>query len=249
MTVIQQQNSTQQSTTANVDSEEIDKFSQLAHKWWDKNSEFKPLHDINPLRLDFIDNYVHLKNKKILDVGCGGGILTEAMAKVGAESVTGIDLAKKSLKIAQLHALQEQLNNVSYRLISAEDLATEMPASFDAISCMEMLEHVPNPGSIVQACAQLVKPGGIVCFSTINRNPKSYFQAIIAAEYMLKLTPRGTHNFRKFITPAELARLCRNAGLEWLGSSGFTYNPFSKRYHLTDCLDVNYMIACHRPLA
>ncbi|KES12017.1 hypothetical protein SASC598O02_001830 [Snodgrassella alvi SCGC AB-598-O02] len=149
MTAIQQQNSAQQCTTANVDSEEIDKFSQLAHKWWDKDSEFKPLHDINPLRLDFIDNYVHLKNKKILDVGCGGGILTEAMAKIGAERVTGIDLAKKSLKIAQLHALQEQLNNVSYRLISAEDLATEMPASFDAISCMEMLEHVPNPGSIV----------------------------------------------------------------------------------------------------
>ncbi|PIT06752.1 bifunctional 2-polyprenyl-6-hydroxyphenol methylase/3-demethylubiquinol 3-O-methyltransferase UbiG [Snodgrassella communis] len=233
-------------TPVNVDTSEIDKFSQLAHKWWDKNSEFKPLHDINPLRLEFIDNYAHLTGKNILDVGCGGGILSEAMAKAGASSVTGIDLAKKSLKIAQLHALQEQIGNISYRMVSVEDLATEKPASFDAVTCMEMLEHVPDPGSVVRACAQLVRPGGIACFSTINRNTKSYLQAIIAAEYILKLMPQGTHDHRKFITPAELARLCRQADLEWLGSSGFTYNPLTRRYHPTNRLDVNYMIACRR---
>jgi 2-polyprenyl-6-hydroxyphenyl methylase / 3-demethylubiquinone-9 3-methyltransferase len=234
--------------STNVDASEIDKFSQLAHKWWDKNSEFKPLHDINPLRLEFIDNYAQLAGKKILDVGCGGGILSEAMAKAGASSVTGIDLAKKSLKIAQLHAMQEQIGNISYRMVSVEDLAAEIPASFGAVTCMEMLEHVPDPGSVVRACAQLVQPGGVVCFSTINRNTKSYLQAIIAAEYILKLMPQGIHDHRKFITPAELARLCRQAGLEWLGSSGFTYNPLTRRYHLTDSLDVNYMIACRRPL-
>jgi 2-polyprenyl-6-hydroxyphenyl methylase / 3-demethylubiquinone-9 3-methyltransferase len=242
-----QPNSVQQHQTGNVDANEIDKFSQLAHKWWDKESEFKPLHDINPLRLTFIDSYAHLANKKILDIGCGGGILAEAMAKAEAQSVIGIDLAKKSLKIAQLHALQEQLSNISYRMISAEDMASEMSVAFEVITCMEMLEHVPDPGSIVRACGKLVQPGGIVCFSTINRNTKSYFQAIIAAEYLLKLTPRGTHDFRKFITPAELARLCRQAGLEWLGCSGFTYNPLSKQYRLTDSMDVNYMVACRRP--
>lgn len=235
-------------TPANVDAGEIDKFSQLAHKWWDKESEFKPLHDINPLRLSFIDSYARLAGKDVLDVGCGGGILSEAMAKAGASSVTGIDLAKKSLKIAQLHAMQEHVGNVSYRMVSVEDLAAEMPAGFGAVICMEMLEHVPDPGSVVQACAQLVQPGGVVCFSTINRNIKSYMQAIIAAEYILQLMPHGTHDHRKFITPAELARLCRQAGLEWLGSSGFTYNPLTRRYHLTDSLDVNYMIACLRPL-
>ncbi|MBI0165706.1 bifunctional 2-polyprenyl-6-hydroxyphenol methylase/3-demethylubiquinol 3-O-methyltransferase UbiG [Snodgrassella sp. M0351] len=233
---------------ANVDAGEIDKFSQLAHKWWDKESEFKPLHDINPLRLSFIDSYARLAGKDVLDVGCGGGILSEAMAKAGASSVTGIDLAKKSLKIAQLHAMQEHVGNVSYRMVSVEDLAAEMPAGFGAVTCMEMLEHVPDPGSVVHACAQLVQPGGVVCFSTINRNIKSYMQAIIAAEYILQLMPHGTHDHRKFITPAELARLCRQAGLEWLGSSGFTYNPLTRRYHLTDSLDVNYMIACRRPL-
>ncbi|PIT36515.1 bifunctional 3-demethylubiquinol 3-O-methyltransferase/2-polyprenyl-6-hydroxyphenol methylase [Snodgrassella alvi] len=233
---------------ANVDASEIDKFSQLAHKWWDKNSEFKPLHDINPLRLEFIDRYARLAGKKILDVGCGGGILSEAMAKAGASSVTGIDLAGKSLKIAQLHAMQEQISNVSYRKVSVEDLAAEMPASFGAVTCMEMLEHVPDPGSVVRACAELTEPGGVVCFSTINRNTKSYLQAIIAAEHILQLMPRGTHDHHKFITPAELARLCRQAGLEWLGSSGFTYNPLTKHYHLTENLDVNYMIACRRPV-
>lgn len=233
---------------ANVDAGEIDKFSQLAHKWWDKESEFKPLHDINPLRLSFIDSYARLAGKDVLDVGCGGGILSEAMAKAGASSVTGIDLAKKSLKIAQLHAMQEHVGNVSYRMVSVEDLAAEMPAGFGAVICMEMLEHVPDPGSVVHACAQLVQPGSVVCFSTINRNIKSYMQAIIAAEYILQLMPHGTHDHRKFITPAELARLCRQAGLEWLGSSGFTYNPLTRRYHLTDSLDVNYMIACRRPL-
>lgn len=246
MTSSSQTYSVESPQAVNVDTGEIDKFSQLAHKWWDKESEFKPLHDINPLRLAFIDSYAHLANKKVLDVGCGGGILSEAMAQAGAVCVTGIDLAKKSLKVAQLHAVQEQVSNVSYRLVSAEDLAVEMPAAFDTITCMEMLEHVPDPGSVVHACAQLVKPGGIICFSTINRNPKSYFQVIVAAEYMLKLTPRGTHDYRKFITPAELARFCRISGLEWLGSSGFTYNPFNKQYRLTDSLDVNYMIACRR---
>ena len=235
-------------TPTNVDAGEIDKFSQLAHKWWDKESEFKPLHDINPLRLSFIDSYARLAGKDVLDVGCGGGILSEAMAKAGASSVTGIDLAKKSLKIAQLHAIQEHVGNVSYRMVSVEDLAAEIPAGFGAVTCMEMLEHVPDPGSVVYACAQLVQPGGVVCFSTINRNIKSYMQAIIAAEYILQLMPHGTHDHRKFITPAELARLCRQAGLEWLGSSGFTYNPLTRRYHLTDSLDVNYMIACRRPL-
>ena len=231
----------------NVDAGEIDKFSQLAHKWWDKESEFKPLHDINPLRLKFIDDYVHLQGKNILDVGCGGGILSEAMAKTGANHVTGIDLAIKSLKIAQLHALQDQVTNVDYRMISVEDLAVEKPLYYDAVTCMEMLEHVPDPASVVRACAALVRSGGIICFSTINRNPKSYLQAIVAAEYLLQLMPRGTHDYRKFITPAELAHLCRQAGLQWLGSSGFTYNPLTKKYSLTDSVDVNYMIACRKP--
>lgn len=231
----------------NVDAGEIDKFSQLAHKWWDKESEFKPLHDINPLRLKFIDDYVHIRDKTILDVGCGGGILTEAMAQAQAAEVTGIDLASKSLKIAQLHAIEHNVGNVQYCMVSVEALAAEKPAHFDAVTCMEMLEHVPDPASVVRACARLVRPGGVVCFSTINRNPKSYLQAIVAAEYVLKLMPRGTHHYQKFIMPAELARLCRQAGLEWLGSSGFTYNILNKQYYLTDNLDVNYMIACRKP--
>lgn len=231
----------------NVDHGEIDKFSQLAHKWWDKDSEFKPLHEINPLRLKFIDDYAAIAGKTILDVGCGGGILTEAMAQAGAQAVTGIDLASKSLKIAQLHALENHVTNASYRLVSVEDLATELPAHFDVVTCMEMLEHVPDPASVVRACAKLVRPDGIVCFSTINRNPKSYLQAVVAAEYLLRLMPRGTHDYGKFITPAELGRLCREAGLEWIGSSGFTYNPLNKKYYLTNRLDVNYMIACRKP--
>lgn len=232
-------------TQSNVDAAEIDKFSQLAHKWWDKDSEFKPLHDINPLRLGFINQNAHISGKAVLDVGCGGGILTEAMARMGAEA-TGIDMAKKSLKIAKLHALEEKVNNVHYRLISVEDLAAEVPASFDVVTCMELLEHVPDPGSVVRACGKLVKAGGWVFLSTINRNTKSYLEAIVAAEYVLQLVPRGTHRHEKFITPAELARLCRQAGLDWVTSKGLTYNPLNRQYRLTDHLDVNYMIACRK---
>lgn len=227
----------------NIDPTEIDKFSQLAHKWWDKNSEFKPLHDINPLRLHYIDSLAKLPHKTVLDVGCGGGILSESMARMQAQ-VTGIDMAKKSLKIAQLHALEHQINTVQYRLISVEELAEEQPQSFDIVTCMEMMEHVPNPSSIVQACAKLVKPNGWVFFSTINRNRRSYLQAILAAEYILKLLPKGTHDYQKFITPAELARMCRASNLSIIDTKGMTYNPLSKNYRLTEQLHVNYMIAC-----
>ncbi|WP_066567876.1 bifunctional 2-polyprenyl-6-hydroxyphenol methylase/3-demethylubiquinol 3-O-methyltransferase UbiG [Snodgrassella sp. CFCC 13594] len=240
--------SSTQTRQQNVDAAEIDKFSQLAHKWWDKESEFKPLHDINPLRLQFIDDHASLAGKKVLDVGCGGGILTEALAGRSA-SATGIDMAKKSLKIAQLHALEEKVGNVHYRLVSVEDLAAETPAQYDVVTCMEMLEHVPDPASIVRACAHLAKPGGWLFFSTINRNPKSYLQAVVAAEYLLQLMPRGTHDYQKFITPAELGRMCRQAGLDWAASSGLTYNPLSRQYHLCTNLDVNYMIACRKPTA
>ena len=230
----------------NVDETEIDKFSQLAHKWWDKDSEFKPLHDINPLRLDYIDRWGDIRGKTVLDVGCGGGILTEAMARHGAEA-TGIDMAKKSLKIAKLHALEGNVANVHYRLVSVEDLAAEAPASFNVVTCMEMMEHVPDPASIVRACAKLAKPGGHVFFSTLNRNPKAFMQAIVGAEYLLRMLPRGTHDYHKFITPAELARMCRQAGLEWLDAKGLTYNPLSRQYRLSDSLDVNYMVACTVP--
>ncbi|MCP2041389.1 2-polyprenyl-6-hydroxyphenyl methylase/3-demethylubiquinone-9 3-methyltransferase [Neisseria sp. HSC-16F19] len=230
----------------NVDEAEIDKFSQLAHKWWDKDSEFKPLHDINPLRLDYIDRWGDIKGKTVLDVGCGGGILTEAMARHGAEA-TGIDMAKKSLKIAKLHAMEGNVTNVHYRLVSVEDLAAEAPAGFDVVTCMEMMEHVPDPASIVRACAKLAKPGGHVFFSTLNRNPKAFVQAIVGAEYLLRMLPRGTHDYHKFITPAELARMCRQAGLEWLDAKGLTYNPLSRQYRLSDSLDVNYMVVCKVP--
>ena len=230
--------------TPNVDDQEIDKFSQLAHKWWDKTSEFKPLHDINPLRLGYIHQHAHLNQKKVLDVGCGGGILTESMAQMGATEVLGIDLAQKSLKIAKLHALEQQVNNVDYRCVSVEDLAAETPATYDVVTCMEMMEHVPDPASIVAACARLVKPDGMVFFSTINRNPKSYLHAIIGAEYLLQLVPKGTHNWHKFITPAELARMCRAAGLDIINSKGLQYNPLTKVYSLSEQVDVNYMIAC-----
>ena len=195
----------------NVDTAELAKFSELAHRWWDVNSEFRPLHQINPLRLDWINNLSPIKGKAVLDVGCGGGILSDAMARAGA-TVTGIDLATKSLKVAQLHALETQTPNVTYREVSAEALATESPAQFDVVTCMEMLEHVPDPASIVQACAALVKPGGWVFFSTLNRNPKSFLFAIIGAEYVLNLLPKGTHEFAKFIKPSELAAHCRSAG-------------------------------------
>ncbi|WP_037585503.1 bifunctional 2-polyprenyl-6-hydroxyphenol methylase/3-demethylubiquinol 3-O-methyltransferase UbiG [Stenoxybacter acetivorans] len=229
---------------ANVDHAEIDKFSALAHKWWDKDSEFKPLHDINPLRLFFINRHASLKNKTVLDVGCGGGILTEAMAHYGTKQTMGIDMAEKSLKIAKLHALETQTNNVNYRLISVEDLAAEMPAAFDVLTCMEMLEHVPDPATVIRACAKLVKPGGWVFLSTLNRNIKSYLQAIVAAEHLLRLVPKGTHDHKRFITPAELARMCRTAGLITADSKGLTYNPITRQYRFTDRLDVNYMLAC-----
>ena len=235
---------TETPNTTNVDAVEIDKFSRLAHKWWDKTSEFKPLHDINPLRLGYIDGHAELAGKTVLDVGCGGGILAESMAKHGAAEVTGIDMAEKSLKIAKLHALEENVGNISYRHIRVEELAAEMPHSFDVVTCMELLEHVPDPAAIIAACAQLVKPDGMVFFSTINRNPKSYAHAIVGAEYLLGLVPRGTHDWQKFITPAELARMCRQAGLDVVDSKGMTYNPLSKIYRLDDNTDVNYQIAC-----
>ncbi|UOO82996.1 bifunctional 2-polyprenyl-6-hydroxyphenol methylase/3-demethylubiquinol 3-O-methyltransferase UbiG [Uruburuella testudinis] len=231
----------------NVDAGEIDKFSQLAHKWWDESGEFKPLHDINPLRLAYIDAHGRISGKTVLDVGCGGGILTESMAKLGAAHATGIDMAEKSLKIAKLHALEQNVPNINYRCIRVEDLAVEAPASFDVVTCMEMMEHVPDPAAIVAACAKLVKPDGTVFFSTINRNPKSYLHAILGAEYLLGLVPRGTHDWQKFIAPAELARMCRQAGLAVTATKGLSYNPFTQIYQLSDNTDVNYMVAC-KPL-
>ena len=229
----------------NVDPAELAKFSELAHRWWDTHSEFRPLHQINPLRLDWIQGFVPLKDKQVLDVGCGGGILSDAMARVGAH-VTGIDLATKSLKVAQLHALETQTPNVSYREVSAEALALEKPASFDVVTCMEMLEHVPDPASIVQACATLVKPGGWVFFSTLNRNPKSFLFAILGAEYVLNLLPKGTHEYAKFIKPSELANDCRAAGLDLQASKGLQYNPITRRYWLDGNTSVNYMIGTQK---
>lgn len=228
----------------NADPIELEKFSQLAHKWWDKNSEFKPLHDINPLRLGYLQCHVPLQGKNVLDVGCGGGILAESMAAVGA-MVTGIDLADKSLKVAQLHLL-ESGERVSYRKVAVETLAEEQPAEYDVVTCLEMLEHVPNPQSVIQACAKLVKPDGWVFFSTLNRNPKSYLFAIIGAEYVLNLLPRGTHDYAKFIQPAELAQFCRNADLEVVNLTGMSYNVLNKQYKLGSDADVNYIIACRR---
>lgn len=224
----------------NVDPIELEKFSQLAHRWWDPTSEFRPLHEINPLRLGHIDHIANLSGKAVLDVGCGGGILAESMAQRGAR-VTGIDLAEKPLKVAQLHLLESGLQ-VDYRMIAAEELAHEAPHRFDVITCMEMLEHVPDPAATVQACAELVKPGGEVFFSTISRNPKSYLLAVIGAEYLLKLLPRGTHDYAKFIKPSELAAMCRAAGLHVAGITGMTYNPFTKTYTLGSDTDVNYIL-------
>ena len=236
-------------TTAhtNVDPAELAKFSDLAHRWWDPESEFRPLHQINPLRLEWINGIAPLKDKKVLDVGCGGGILTDAMARTGAHAM-GIDLATKSLKVAQLHALEEQTPNVQYREVAVEALAAEQPGSFDVVTCMEMLEHVPDPSSIVRACAQLVKPGGHVFFSTLNRNAKSFLFAIVGAEYVLNMLPRGTHEYAKFIRPSELARDCREAGLEWQHTRGMEYNPLTRRYWLSGDTSVNYMVATQRPL-
>ena len=230
----------------NVDHAEVSKFEQLASRWWDPNSEFKPLHEINPLRLDYIDARVGLSGKQVLDVGCGGGILAESMAARGA-TVTGIDMGEAPLEVARLHLL-ESGQHVDYRQVPVEQLADEMPAQFDVVTCMEMLEHVPDPASVVAACATLVKPGGQVFFSTINRNPKSYLFAIVGAEYVLRLLPRGTHDYAKFIRPSELSRWIRGAGLDMRDITGLTYNPLSGVYRLDPRdVDVNYMIATVYP--
>jgi len=230
---------------SNVDELELDKFSQIAHKWWDMDSEFKPLHEINPLRLGFIDEHAGISGKTVLDVGCGGGILAESMAAKGA-TVTGIDLAKKSLKVAQLHSLESGVS-VSYRCVPVEELAAEAPASFDVVTCMEMLEHVPDPLSVVRACAELVKPGGQVFFSTLNRNAKAYLLAVVGAEYVLNMLPRGTHEYKRFLKPSELARMARGAGLELVQVKGMGYNPITRIYSLNDDTDVNYLMAMRRP--
>jgi len=232
-------------TTLNVDPNELDKFSALASRWWDKNAEFKPLHEINPLRLEYINNIAHLSNKKVLDIGCGGGILSESMAALGAQ-VTGIDLAEDPLEVAKLHLLESNIE-VDYQQISAEEMAEKAPQQFDVVTCMEMLEHVPDPASVISACAQLVKPDGYVFFSTINRNPKAYLFAIIGAEYLLKMLPKGTHNYDKLICPAELTTWTRQADLETLDLIGLTYNPMTQNYRLKEQdLSVNYMLATQR---
>jgi 2-polyprenyl-6-hydroxyphenyl methylase / 3-demethylubiquinone-9 3-methyltransferase len=225
---------------SNFEAAELDKFSVLAHKWWDKNSEFKPLHDINPLRLRYIDQHVGLAGKRVLDVGCGGGILSESMAEKGAY-VTGIDLGEKALNVAKLHSLETGVA-VDYQLVSVEALAEANPASYDVVTCLEMLEHVPNPASIIQACTALVKPGGHVFFSTIHRNPKAYLYAVIGAEYLLNMLPRGTHDYAKFIKPSELAAWMRQAGLTLQGQIGLQYNPLTKQYRLGSDVSVNYMV-------
>jgi 2-polyprenyl-6-hydroxyphenyl methylase/3-demethylubiquinone-9 3-methyltransferase len=231
--------------TENADPAELAKFSELAHRWWDTESEFRPLHQINPLRLAWIDDIVPLAGKRVLDIGCGGGILADAMARKGAE-VLGIDLAGKALKVAQLHALEAQTQGVSYREVSAEALAVEKPESFDVVTCMEMLEHVPDPSSVVRACATLVKPGGHVFFSTINRNAKAFVFAIVGAEYILNLLPRGTHEFAKFIKPSELAAYARAAGLDLEHTRGLEYNPLTRHYWLSANTSVNYMLGMRK---
>lgn len=225
---------------SNFEAAELDKFSALAHKWWDKNSEFKPLHDINPLRLQYIDQRTGLQGKHVLDVGCGGGILSESMAQKGA-IVTGIDLGEKALNVAKLHSLESGVA-VDYQYISAEALAASKPAAYDVVTCLEMLEHVPNPASVVQACAALVKPGGHLFFSTIHRNPKAYLYAVIGAEYVLNMLPRGTHDYAKFIKPSELAGMLRQAGLTLQDQIGLQYNPLTKQYRLGSDVSVNYMV-------
>jgi 2-polyprenyl-6-hydroxyphenyl methylase/3-demethylubiquinone-9 3-methyltransferase len=233
-------------SATNADPLEIQKFSELAHRWWDPTSEFRPLHDINPLRLEWINAQVALSGKNVIDIGCGGGILSESMARKGAK-VTGIDLSKKALKVADLHSLESGVE-VRYKLIAAEDMAAEEAGQYDVVTCMEMLEHVPDPGAIVRAAATLVKPGGRVFFSTINRNAKAYLFAVIGAEYVLRMLPRGTHDYAKFLTPAELSSFARDAGLQVDGFKGLTYNPLTKVYSLNRDTDVNYMVACTRPL-
>ncbi len=232
--------------TINADPAELAKFSDLAHRWWDPESEFRPLHQINPLRLEWIHALVPLGGKSVLDVGCGGGILSDSMARKGAE-VTGIDLSTKALRVAQLHALEANTANVSYREISAEAMALEQPGSFDVVTCMEMLEHVPDPASVVKACSELVKPGGWVFFSTINRSPKSFLFAIVGAEYLLQMLPKGTHEYAKLIRPSELAGHGRAAGLELVDTRGLEYNPLTRRYWLSQDVSVNYMFATRKP--
>ncbi len=232
-------------STTNVDPAEVQKFSEVAHRWWDLESEFKPLHEINPLRLGWIDEKAGLAGKKVVDVGCGGGILAESMAASGA-TVTGIDMSEQALGVARLH-LYESGQQVDYRQLSAETLAEEMPGAFDIVTCMEMLEHVPDPASVIAACMRLVKPGGDVFFSTLNRNLKSYLLAIIGAESVLNMLPRGTHDWAKFITPAEMSRYCRAAGLEVLELTGLHYNPLSKLYRLDNDTGVNYLLHTRRP--
>lgn len=224
----------------NFEAAELDKFSAIAHKWWDKNSEFKPLHDINPLRLQYIDQHVSLQDKRVLDVGCGGGILSESMAQKGA-IVTGIDLSEKALNVAKLHSLESGIA-VNYQHIAVEALAAAQPASFDVVTCLEMLEHVPDPASIIHACATLVKPNGHVFFSTIHRNPKAYLHAVIGAEYLLRMLPRGTHDYAKFIKPSELAAWMRDAGLVLRNQIGLQYNPLTQQYRLGSDVSVNYMV-------
>ncbi|MFH1604714.1 MAG: bifunctional 2-polyprenyl-6-hydroxyphenol methylase/3-demethylubiquinol 3-O-methyltransferase UbiG [Pseudomonadota bacterium] len=224
----------------NADPQELAKFSDLAHRWWDPTSEFKPLHEINPLRLGWINGLAMLPGKSVLDVGCGGGILTEAMAALGAH-VKGVDLSVKALNVARLHLLESRLD-VSYEEISAEDLAKREPGKYDVLTCMEMIEHVPDPASTVSACAKLIKPGGQIFFSTINRNPKAYLLAVIGAEYILRLLPRGTHEYAKFIKPSELARHCRAAGLTLTSVIGMSYNPLRKTYSLNSDTSVNYLM-------
>ena len=226
----------------NVDAQELAKFSALAHRWWDPESEFRPLHQINPLRLEWIDGLSPLRGKMVVDVGCGGGILAEAMARRGA-SVTGIDLAEKPLKVAQLHLVESRLE-VHYELAAAEDFAARHAGGFDIVTCMELLEHVPDPASTVAACARLLRPGGRAVFSTINRNPKAYLFAVIGAEYLLRLLPKGTHDYRRFVRPSELARWCRDAGLRTTAMSGMSYNPLTRRYWLGRDCDVNYLVCC-----
>jgi len=236
------------SISKNFDPAELAKFSDLAHRWWDKESEFRPLHEINPLRLDWIAGLVPLNGLRVLDVGCGGGILADSMARKGA-SVLGIDLASKALKVAQLHAFEAQTQGVEYREISAEALAAEQPGSFDVVTCMEMLEHVPDPAAVVKACSALVKPGGYVFFSTINRNAKAFLFAIVGAEYVLNMLPRGTHEYAKLIKPSELAQYYRENCLDFVQTKGLEYNPFTRHYWLSANTSVNYLVATQKPSA
>ncbi len=235
-------------THVNADPAELAKFSDLAHRWWDMESEFRPLHEINPLRMEWINGICPVHGLKTVDIGCGGGILTDSLARKGAVAM-GVDLSTKALRVAQLHAMEAQTPLLSYREVSAEALAEEAPGEFDMVTCMEMLEHVPDPSSIVRACATLVKPGGWVFFSTLNRNPKSFLLAIVGAEYLLNMLPKGTHEYAKMVKPSELSGYCRAAGLDLRHTKGMGYNPLTRRYSLTNDTSVNYLFATQRPLA